>query len=558
MRHSIIRLASAVPLGLLVLAGCNKELLDVPNKDNPDVARAYSSPAGVESVISGTFQQLWNATVNCSDCLNTQAHLLALEGYSELNNFGMGQRSAIPRNSISNDRGNGQAGANYGAFGGLSRVARTSANAIRALNVLTKASTSGSALPSKAQDARALSFAYFTLGVALGDLALAYDSAAIVTAAVPSDVIPKLSGYADVAKSALLMLDTAVAVASGPNATTGTNGFPLPNSWINDNALSQDQFVRLVKSFRAKFRAGIARSPAERAAVDWNAVIADATGGIANDFLVTMSSSAGWGCNYDCSQMFQETTWGMLSMMYLGMADTSGAYANFIATAFNARDGGAVLIRTPDQRFPQGATRALQNADTPEIVTGRRYLFNRPAGSDVPVAGWGFSQYDHRRWFGIKKNSDSGPYAAINKVEIDMLAAEGYIRAGNFASAAALIDASRARNGLASVGSITSATQPIQGGANACVPKVPQAPGFNTVGCGTIMEALKWEKRMETAFSCTFMCWFTDSRGWGDLPEKSALFWAVPYQEMDARQQPFYGTGGGIANSSAAKGTYGF
>jgi hypothetical protein len=89
------------------------------------------------------------------------------------------------------------------------------------------------------------------------------------------------------------------------------------------------------------------------------------------------------------------------------------------------------------------------------------------------------------------------------------------------------------------------------------VPRVPQAPGFNTVACGNIMEAMKWEKRMETAFSCMFMCWYTDSRGWGDLPENSAVMFAVPYQEMDARVQPFYSFGGGNPGS-AAKGTYGF
>ena len=111
MRPTPIRLASAVSLALL-LTGCQKNLLDVPNLNNPDVARAYSSASGVESVILGTFKQLWNAVNNCSDCVNTQGHLMALEAFSELNNFGMGQRAAIPRNTVSNDRGNGQAGAN--------------------------------------------------------------------------------------------------------------------------------------------------------------------------------------------------------------------------------------------------------------------------------------------------------------------------------------------------------------------------------------------------------------------------------------------------------------
>ena len=201
MRSSFLRLASAVPLGLL-LAGCSKGLLDVPNLNNPDVARAYSSASGVESVILGTYKQLWNATNSCnngSDCINTQAHLMALEAFSELNNFGMGQRAAIPRNTVNNDRGNGQAAANLLSFGGLSRVARTSANAILALNALIAASPAGYALASKAQDARALSFAYFTLGASLGDLAMGYDSAAIVTAAVPSDAVPGLSAAASAA-----------------------------------------------------------------------------------------------------------------------------------------------------------------------------------------------------------------------------------------------------------------------------------------------------------------------------------------------------------------------
>ncbi|HLA89694.1 MAG TPA: hypothetical protein VJL28_04595, partial [Gemmatimonadaceae bacterium] len=258
--------------------------------------------------------------------------------------------------------------------------------------------------------------------------------------------------------------------------------------------------------------------------------------------------------SYDVAQMYSQGWSGISTMMY-GMADTSGAYATFIATPLASRDGG-YLIRTPDQRFPQGATRADQQNDTKLPLAGRRYLANQAAGDDNPVSGYGFSFYQNRRWYPIRAAANNGPYTAINKIEMDMLIAEGYIRSSQYAQAAALIDASRARNGLPSIGTITSATQQIAGGS-ACVPRVPQAPGFNSVACGTILEAMKWEKRMETAFSCQFMCWYTDSRGWGDLPENSGLMFAVPYQEMDARVQAFYSFGGGNA-ASAAKGTYGF
>ena len=123
--------------------------------------------------------------------------------------------------------------------------------------------------------------------------------------------------------------------------------------------------------------------------------------------------------------------------------------------------------------------------------------------------------------------------------------------------AAAKIDLSRvARGGLpALAGVITSATAPVPGGTS-CVPRVPAAPAFASTVCGTIMEAMKWEKRMETAHT-SYARWWIDGRGWGDLVEGTANEYPVPNQEMDARQKPFYPLGGG-GPSSAAKGTYGF
>ncbi len=71
------------------------------------------------------------------------------------------------------------------------------------------------------------------------------------------------------------------------------------------------------------------------------------------------------------------------------------------------------------------------------------------------------------------------------------------------------------------------------------------------------MEALKWEKRMETAFT-HFGAWFFDSRGWGDLPEGTALQYPVPYQELDVRGVPLYNLGGVGGPSSAPRGNYGY
>jgi len=133
----------ATAASLLVLAACaNKEMLNVPNLNNPDVARTYSTPAGVESVISSTFRQLWGAMVMCTGCIQTQAHNFALENYSELNNFSMNIRSIVPRGPLGNERNGAGTGDNYVAFRDLSKASRSAANGIQAVDRLVAASTS--------------------------------------------------------------------------------------------------------------------------------------------------------------------------------------------------------------------------------------------------------------------------------------------------------------------------------------------------------------------------------------------------------------------------------
>ena len=77
--------------------------------------------------------------------------------------------------------------------------------------------------------------------------------------------------------------------------------------------------------------------------------------------------------------------------------------------------------------------------------------------------------------------------------------------------------------------------------------------------CGNMMEAMKWEKRMETAFTGYGM-WYFDSRGWGDLPEGTAMHFPVPYQELETRSStnPYYDMGGVGNPGGVPKGTYGF
>src|SRR5439155_1842460 len=131
------------------------------------------------------------------------------------------------------------------------------------------------------------------------------------------------------------------------------------------------------------------------------------------------------------------------------------------------------------------------------------------------------------------------------------------LRAGNVAAAATKIDVTRVGRGQlpALSGAITRADQPVPG-TSECVPHVPAPPAYTSAVCGNIWEAMKWEKRMETAYT-GFGQWYFDARGWRDLVQGTALEFPVPYQELGARLHPYYSLGGGL-RSSATKGTYGF
>jgi hypothetical protein len=543
MMNAIIKVASA-SLVVIAATACNNDLT-VENLSNPDVGRVFAAPASVEATIGSGYQTTHNSITNNN--LMPEVEVLGLESYSSLNNFNMGVRVAIPRAPIPNSNGSPTI---FNEFSALSRASRLMTNSIDAVNKIVAA---GNSLGTHAQDLRARAFGYFAAGADLGWLAMIYDSAAVVSPGMPSDSIPPLSGAQDVMKVAISYLDSAVNIANDP-ASTATGGFPTPDTWMGGNALSRDAFVRLVRSYRARFRAGVARTPTQRAAVDWQSVINDTENGIQADLMVNVGGTTGWNIGFNSSQMHVDPGWSQMSMMYFGMADTSGAYANFIATPMATRSGW-FLVKTPDKRWPSGETRAAQQkaSTTPSGFTSKPYINNRTL-AEVPGDGWGVSFYDFFRLKYIRLANQTGPYPEFSKAENDLLAAEAYIRTGDLTKASAKIDLTRVPNGLPALsGKIASATDAVPGG-NACVPEVPSPGG--TVSCGTIMEAMKYEKRMETAYT-SFGRWWIDGRGWGDLIENSAYEYPVPYQEMQARQKSPYNLGGGTG-SNAAKGTYGF
>jgi hypothetical protein len=556
-----MRKLSFLTVGIaLSLAACKADL-GVPNTNNPDIERALARPGDVESFILNSYGQMQQAAFGVNGSIMPSLQTMAFENSSGLANWGMGPRSAMPRAAIANSRGNPYEVENLVQYARLPRAARVAANGIVALR------KPGFTIGSVAADQRAMAFAYLVMGAANGNLALVYDSVSIVT---PEDDIAQgapanLLGYAEGMPIALEQLDSAIVISGR------APGYTLPNTAINGTAFTSAEVIQIARGWKARLRAGVARTPQERAAVNWAAVIADANAFLPNDLNITMSNATGTVWSIATAQHELYDTWTQQSPMIIGMADsvrpggaacTAGdCYDAWLATPINSRY--RILIRTADQRFPPGETRAAQRtasgttptANFPNPPRANLYFRNR-VPTDPTGEAFAVSFYDFYR-FQPFWNTFNGPHPVMTRAEMDLLAAEGYIRTGDFANAMAKINISRVgRGNLPPLTGITAVGQPISA-LGSCVPRVPQPPNFTTAACGDIMEAMKWEKRMET-LATHLGAWFIDARAWGDLPEGTPLHFPIPFQEMDARAKPSYNLGGVGGTGAAAKGTYGF
>jgi hypothetical protein len=562
--------ASVLALGFMAC----KDTLVVENLTDPDRDRALSKPADVEAFIGSTYAQIQNATLGGSnDDLQTQMQVMGMENTSALANFAMGPRGAIPRTPIENTRNSTGSGGNYRDFQVLTRAARMATIGIAAINRLVTLGTPG-------QDARARSFARFVQGVAYGNLAMAYDSAALLTENDDPQSIQPLASYQAVLAQAFVMLDSAITIARA-----NPSSFPLPATWVaghdpaNTTRLDTTAYFQWIRSYKARFRAGVGRTPAERAAADWNAIIADANTGITADFNIAANPASGWDVVWPI-QAFATgpANWHQMSQFWMGMADSSGGYDAWLALPNDQR--APFLVVTRDLRFPQGTTRAVQIRDTLRAgyrsFTGSPYVRSRQAGEDQPGQPLQISMYDFYRSRAFFAAGRIGNYPIMTAAEIRLLAAEGYLRQGNFTQAINRINVSRRQTFPIQVGvdtlgnpiigqvavldsipnSIADTVTPIPGG-NHCVPRIPDpAASYKASKCGNVWDALKWEYRMETMYTGYGM-WYFAGRGWGDLPEGTALYFPVPYQEMDTRRQAFYSAGGVGGTGAAPRGNYG-
>src|SRR5690606_22044117 len=118
-------------------------------------------------------------------------------------------------------------------------------------------------------------------GVSLGYLGELFDKGYIIDEhspllADPEAPLPPYSTYTEMQAAAIASLKEAIAIAD-------TATFTLPETWITGQSLTSEELVRLAHSYIARFLVYMARTPEERAAVDWEEVEQQVDQGITED-----------------------------------------------------------------------------------------------------------------------------------------------------------------------------------------------------------------------------------------------------------------------------------
>jgi hypothetical protein len=522
---------TAAAVAGLVSAGCVD--LEVQNPGSPDRDRALRTANDVEQLIAGSYRNIYNVTIDPDD-IGPVLMTASFEHAGSAGNFGMVEFSSWPRVPVHNLQAQPFSLQFRQAWPRFYR-------AVSSVNTGLQILDEGTVTLPDAQLSRARAYGYFVLGLAHGGAALIYDQAYIYTPEMSLDQVA-LAPYPEVMNAALGFLDKAIAEAQGKTWT-------IPEQWMARET-SAANLVRIANSYKARFRANLARTPAERAAVNWNQVIADVDAGITAPFSWNQRTGSGWG-ESTLLNITRLGGWGNMPYQVFGMADQSGQFQKWLAKdpwerhPFLSADQASdpFLIITPDKRYPQGSTIAEQQANKGTHIQVEANYGGNWIRPDRGAFRWSFYRYHVMdQWRTPATNRHD--YEEITMAEMRMLKAEGLIRTGNNAAAADLINVTRVAAGL----NPTDAS----GTNTSCVPKLPNGT------CGNLMEMMKWELRLETVYRGLYgATWYFNGRGWGDLPLGTFLQVPVPGREAELLGlQPY--TFGGTFPSSAPVGTYGY
>ena len=394
-----------VALVSALLCGCDEDLLNVPNQNNPDFAKVYANGADVETVASGLYNSVFNGE-HSSGGVEPMLGVAADHATCSWGNFGMRDMSWEPRDMAWNNSPTySNAGYTKYSFDRWYSAIASASNVIKAIESGVQIGDGGQG------NNRTLAFARFIQGIAYGNLALVFDRAHLVdesTTAEPS--LEGASSYQDVAVKAIAYLEEA-------KSLSGTS-FTIPATWMGSEAdISNTDFIKICNTSAARILAYLPRNKAGNAQVDWDRVKAYADAGITSDWNVVMDNGVRW--SFGAGYYLTATGWGRVDMYVAHLMDPA------LPRHWEDR---------PDFPYPPKSANPVDN----RLLTDFEYL-----SSNDFLAARGYYHYSCYRFtrYDAEYVNNVGPKPTVSLAENDMLRAEARMHTGDLEGAAAIINA---------------------------------------------------------------------------------------------------------------------
>ena len=547
-------------LGAAILAGASGcQDLDIVNVNDPDRSRALADPLLLQSLIAGAFDD-WFAAQHGSSRSNLFMNY-GTEMTSTTNLWGFFTEGIEPRVAHANLV---NIPAAVGVWGPRDHWEDMLGVLSNADDLLRATDPDGEAplaivIGGTDQTMRARAFAKMMQGLAWGVLANLYDQVLVITEddEIPTDVegaVALIVSADEALEAALAALDEAKTIATDnavvfPDNQDQANGGGLELWFFSPDDITAAKFVEMANTFAARFLVLHARTPAERAAVDWARVLSYTSGGLTSDFDVVLGTdqtstlySAAQDEVLGCTSCFR---WDNL---LIGHADISGNYQAWLAAPLANKN--AFQITTPDRRIT-GATPTSNGSYTRYLASMGCCLSARPF--------YFRSNYQWRRHaheLGLTGNRETGNNAGVAHIatadENRLYEAEARFHMGQLQLAADLINVTRTRDRVMVGGPAEPGLPPatIDGaphsapGADDCVPRTDAGE------CGDLHVALWWERMVENA-GLDAIRGYLDSRAFGLTRQDSYIELPIPANELDQLQLPLYTFGGAGGASSA-------
>jgi hypothetical protein len=549
-------------LGALLCFGTACQDLTVPNLNEADRDRSLANAASVEALIGGSFFPNFFRPTQGSDggLSGLVVSLFSYVASDFTSTLGSPATSAVwyldltePRPPLENAPSICSTICQHGPRDYWGRIQKVPSLANDGLQVLE----GGLVLRQGNVDVtpRARAFAKFMQGWAWGYTAIVFDRANVVPETVDLNTVDiqalnhsSLIDYDETMEAAIEAIEEAIAIArqypdvvNFPSAAQSTLWFGSPNP------ISNAQFIQIAHTVAARLLVLNARSPQDRANVNWARVLQFTAGGISSDAnnLEFALSTTRPSTLLDRVQGNTATGLGNGRWDYrtIGMADQSGAYQTWISSA--PADRTRFNIVTPDRRIT--GTTPTSNGTYTRYQPGATGLL--PARGEYLLSNYQWARHMLRFGLPDATRHTAGNQLLVSADENRLLRAEALLRtAGPTQEVVDLINVTRTRPqtiaGTQHPGlpPLTTAGVPEVNGV--CVPRTDSG------ACGTVMTALRYERMVELA-GMDALRGYADSRGFGMLPDGSLKSYPVPGNVLNLYGMAIY-TYGGVGGPESA------